>query len=550
MTNASAGNDPAQVEPLGLAPAGRRELFSAILSVGADLDLRVVLERIVTEASRLVRARYGALGVINEHRQVTEFVTYGVTPEEYARIGDPPRGRGILGLLIDEPRPIRLERLSDHPRSYGFPANHPEMTTFLGVPIHVGNEVFGNLYLCDKEGGEPFTEQDENLVIDLAAAAGIAVVNARRYAASERGRRWMQASAEITATMLGRIDRDRALRAIVGKVRDVTQSSLALLALENDNGELIVEVTGGIPDLTGTRLERSGLVGEVLASMEPLAVDDIDQDPELARLPEAPFGGYGSALLVPTTAPDGGEVLLLLASKRGSGCHLGRADLEPARNFAAQTALVLDRVQAEADRAALAVYADRDRIARDLHDLVIQRLFATGLQLQGAIRYAIRPEVSERISAAVDDLDATIRDIRATIFALHRQPGDTDLRGALSDLVVEAASTLGFVPALVIEGPVEHMVPDRIRPDLFAVLREALSNVARHARATRADVHVAVADGELVATVRDDGRGLDPGRRESGLRNLRDRAEENGGKLDVASAVGGGTELVWRVPIR
>ena len=570
------------------------ELLAAVLAVGEDLDLPRVLERIVSAACRLVGARYGALGVLaadagvravgsadgsrsgegagrsrtdggagdppteegaeyrRPERRLSQFITVGVTPRQRAAIVDPPLGRGVLGLLIDDARPLRLADLAEHPASTGFPANHPPMGSFLGVPVRAGDRVYGNLYLTEKAGGTEFTEADEQVVVALAAAAGAAVANARLYAESERRRRWVEASAEITSTILGRVDRRAALQLVATRAREVTEADLAAVVVEDDDGRLVVEAAavaesvagarGGGAPAVGTVLSGTGLLADVLAEGEARAVPDLGDPGGL---------GEGSALLVPVTGPQGRDMLLVVSTHphpEGQRAF-GPADLEPVRSFAAQAVLTLNRAQAEEDRAALAVLEDRDRIARDLHDLVIQRLFATGLQLQGAIRLTGKPQVRERIEAAVDDLDATIRDVRASIFALHRRPGDGDLRGLLADLVADSSRGLGYVPALVVEGPVEHAVPEEVRSHLLAVLQEALSNAARHAQATRVDVRVAVTGGWLVATVRDDGAGIPGDRRESGLTNLRQRAKECGGSFEIGTVEGGGTLLTWRVPL-
>jgi signal transduction histidine kinase len=395
------------------------------------------------------------------------------------------------------------------------------MRTFLGVPIQAGGEVFGNLYLTDK--AVPFTAEDERLVMLLARAAGNAIVNARLYRESERRRRWVEASAQVTSTLLGQTHATDALALVVQKARELSDADTAALAVEDDDGRLMVEVVDG-------------------EALDGLAVGDV-LTPGGANRPDHPM------LVVPFTAPAGAEGRLVLGWSSPRSRDLARVSADAVRGFAAQAALALDRLQAQADRESLAVLEERDRIARDLHDLVIQRLFATGLALQGAVRLAVRPEVAERVEAAVDDLDVTIRDIRATIFGLHRRPGSDDLRGQLLDLVAEAGAKLGLVPALAMEGPIDSAVPDRVRPHLVAVLSEALANAARHASATRVDVRVAVRDGEVLVSVQDDGQGLPETVHESGLRNLRQRAVDVGGSLELRPADGGGTRLIWRAPL-
>jgi signal transduction histidine kinase len=499
------------------------ELLTQVMSLGTDLDLDNVLQRVTAAAARLTGAEYAALGVLAPDGSLARFYTDGLDPDQEGRIGHRPRGLGVLGVLITDPRPLRLNNLADHPRSVGFPANHPPMRTFLGVPVRIGNEIYGNLYLTDKR--EPFTDEDERIVSSLAAAAGTAISNARLYAESERRRRWVEASGEISTALLGRLQATEALNLVVHKAREMSDADTAAIAVEDDDGRLIVTVLDGesLPGLAeGNELTAGGLPGGPLQPM----------------------------LSVPFTAPAGAEGRLVLAWSSPGSRDRAHVSPEAVAGFAAQAALALDRVQAQEDRASLAVLEDRDRIARDLHDLVIQRLFATGLALQGAARLAVRPEVAERVEAAIDDLDATIRDIRATIFGLHRRPGTDDLRGQLLDLVAEAAAKLGIVPALAMEGPIDSAVPDDVRAHLVAVLSEALANAARHAAAARVNVHVSVRDGEVQVSVQDDGRGLPDTIQESGLRNLRQRANEVGGSLELRPAEGGGTRLVWRAPLQ
>jgi signal transduction histidine kinase len=502
---------------------GLASLLTEVMRLGADLDVDSVLDRVTAAACRLTGARYAALGVLAPDGSLSRFHTHGMSEEERAALGHLPEGLGVLGVLVTDPRPLRLDDISAHPRSVGFPPNHPRMTTFLGVPIEIGTQVYGNLYLTEKP--VPFTEADERTVIALAAAAGTAIANARRFAESERRRTWVEASAEITTALLGRIQAGAALSLVVRRARELSDADAAALAVEDDDGRLVVGVVEGA-DLGGLH------PGAVLTSS--------------GRLP--PGLGY-PVISVPFTAPAGAEGRLVLAWESSASRANAHVSAEAVRGFAAQAALALDRVQAEEDRAELAVLADRDRIARDLHDLVIQRLFATGLALQGASRMTVRPEVSERVEAAIEDLDVTIRDIRATIFSLHRRPGTNDLRGELLDLVSEAAAKLGIVPALALEGPVDSAIPLDVRPHLIAVLSEALANAARHAEAARVNVKVVVRDDEIAVSVQDDGKGLPDTVQESGLRNLRARAGELGGSMELRPAEGGGTRLVWRVPL-
>ncbi|MEW6473421.1 MAG: GAF domain-containing protein [Actinomycetota bacterium] len=367
-------------------PRALRKLVDAVISLSADLELAAVLQRIIDAAMDLVDARYGALGVLDEEKsKLAEFVTAGLDDTTHKAIGDLPKGHGILGLLIADPKPLRLPDLREHPDSYGFPPNHPPMRSFLGVPILVRGEVFGNLYLTDKKSAEVFTDVDEELTVALAGAAGVAIENARLH----------------------------------------------------------------------------------------------------ARL---------------------GELVLL---------------------------------------------EDRERIAKDLHDTVIQRLFATGLSLQGTARLAQRPDVASRIQDAVEDLDITVKHIRTVIFGLETAAGRGDgVRSRAMTLTREASGPLGFLPEVTFDGPVDTLVPDDVGRELLATMREALSNVARHAGASHVQVRIA-AGAEIVLQVVDDGRGVPDRPSEGlGLRNMASRAEALGGRFSVRPAEGGGTVVEWAVPVR
>jgi signal transduction histidine kinase len=528
-------------------------LLDAVVSISSDLDLRSVLERIVAAACRLAGARYGALGVIGPDRHLIEFITYGISAEQRGLIGPPPRGHGILGLLIEDAKPLRLRELGEHPRSYGFPPNHPPMSSFLGVPVRVREQVFGNLYLTEKEAGEEFTDEDEQIVVALAAAAGVTVDNARLYAQAGRRQRWLEATAEITSTLLGDVDRSVALQFVARRAREVAGADLAVILLPADSVDaLVVEVADGpgAAALRGVRVPRQGsLAGEVAKSDHSLASDDLRKDgqawqPENGWPDEWP--ALGPAVMVPLGSPSGG--VLAVACAQDSERRFTSEDVGLVEAFAGQAALALDRARARADRERLAVFEDRDRIARDLHDLVIQRVFAVGLQLQGLARVAQSPRVAERLTAVVADLDATIRDIRSTIFALHHGGEGTTFKDAIAAVIDDATATLGFRPRLDLVGPIESAIPVAVRGHVLAVLREALSNIARHANAAHVEVRLS-ADRHVLVEVRDDGRGMGGAIRESGLRNLRERAESAGGSFQIQPAQPNGTLLQWRAPL-
>jgi signal transduction histidine kinase len=528
-----------------------RALLDAVVGIGTDLDLHSTLERIVAAGCRLTGARYGALGVIGPDRTLVKFITEGISPEQHRLIGDLPRGHGVLGLLIEDPRPIRLPDITAHPRAYGFPKHHPMMRSFLGVPVRIRDQVFGNLYLAEKAGGGQFTDDDEELMIALSVAAGAAIENARLYAQARRRQRWLEAAAEITGVLLGEINRTAALQLVADRAREVAEADLALVLLyDRDADELSVEVAAGtaagsVPDgLAGAVVGPArGEFAGVLADRRIAVVEDLGKVIEWPVPVET-----GTALLVPLAA--GGESLgvLAVAYRSGSVAFAEDPDVALVETFAGQAALALERVRAQEEREQLAVLGDRERIARDLHDVVIQRLFAAGMQLQGAARYAARPEVRQRIDAVVDDLDATIRDIRGAIFEL-RAPARGELRTEIRALVDEARGPLGLHPKLIIDGPIDSAVPEPVRPALLAVLREALSNAARHARARTVTVTVAARDGCVELRVTDDGVGMGGDVRSvGGVRNMHRRAEELGGTCTVAPAAPTGTQVIWSVP--
>ena len=515
-------------------PDNARALLDAVVAISSDLDMHTVLDRIVVAACRITGARYGALGVIGNDRTLVDFVTHGLTPEEHAAIGELPRGHGILGLLIEHPVPLRLEHLKEHPQSYGFPANHPPMESFLGVPVRIRGTVFGNLYLTEKADGEEFSETDEMLVDALATAAGFVIDNARAYARSERRRQYLEASAGITEALQPPVRVAEALRQIASGTARVADARAVAVVQSRDDQHVVAAADGP------GRLALEG----VLADLADVLVR-AQQEGERVVVP-APGATTGTVLLVPLRshlAATGVLVVLLEADHEA----LEGEEVELLTSFADQASLALDRAQAVADREELLLVADRDRIARDLHDLVIQRLFATGLQLQGASRIA-GEEVRERLSSAVEDLDVTIRDIRSTIFELQHEHSGS-LRADLRGVVKEYVPTLGFTPLVRTTGPVDTAVPAVLADHLLAVLREALSNVARHARADAAMVEVVVTADELSLLVTDNGTGLPDERAESGLRNVRRRAAEHGGAARVLTEEPHGTRLEWVVPL-
>ncbi|GAA3235761.1 sensor histidine kinase [Nonomuraea helvata] len=529
-------------------------LLEAVVSVGSDLDLETVLRRIVETATKLVDASYGALGVVGLESTLLQFIPVGLSEEEIARIEHWPHGLGLLGLLIKDARPLRLRRISDHPESYGFPPGHPPMGSFLGVPVRVRDEVFGNLYLTEKRGGGDFDEEDEAIVIALATAAGVAVENARLYEESRRRETWLQASSEITTSLLSGAEPGQVLTAVAARAREMSDADLVQVLLPNPAGDsLRVEVAegDGAEEVLGTAFEVSAtLAGDVFAQGEPMS----DADPQSAPYPDSPLQrlGYGPGLMIPLgTLPHVHGVLAL--AKRSGRLPFSTADQQMLHAFAGQAAIALELAEARRDAERLGLLEDRDRIAKDLHDVVIQRLFATAMTFMSTVRLVDHPEAAKRLQRGIDELDETIRQIRSSIFALqvsHDQAA-VSLRAQIVDLVEGAGSHLGFMPGLRMEGQIDTLVPEPVAEHLLAVLREALSNVVRHSHATRAAVSVEVASDGLTLTVSDNGVGLKQSGRRSGVRNIEERAGRLGGTAELESPgpEGKGTRLRWHVPL-
>ncbi|MBF6053764.1 histidine kinase [Streptomyces eurocidicus] len=554
-----------------------RGLLDAVMSLGRGLELPQVLRGIVEAAVTLTDAEYGALGVVGDRQKLSEFLTVGMSEELEARIGRTPCGRGILGELITNPVPLRLTDLSRHPHSYGFPANHPPMRTFLGVPVRVRDEVFGNLYLTEKRGGAAFDEDDEAVLTTLSIAAGVAIDNARMYHESRRRERWLEALGEITRSLLSGTDAGEVLHLIAERAMEVASADHAAVLLPaepaagNGPGLLTVEVAHGhgASRIDGLAVPADGsLAGLAARTGKPVASADAREDPRAHPMEAGEEHGEdlcGPTVSVPLQRDAGASGALRLSRLAGRPAF-DDTEVKLISGFADQAAIALELARRRAESEDLAVLHDRDRIARDLHDLAIQRLFATGMTLQSATRLIDRPEAAERVGRAVGDLDTTIQIIRSTIFGL-RATGDgtsgPSLRRSMAETAQAAGRTLGFPPSLRIEGPVDTNVPGELAEQVLAVTAEALSNVARHARARRVEVVLSVGD-EVTLSVTDDGVGLGAAgsgagsgaaRRSGGLANMRSRAELHGGGCVVSSVGagdgvgGGGTRVVWRAPL-
>jgi len=530
------------------------QLLDAVVAVSSNLDLADVLGRIVESATALGDARYGALGVISvEGERLVEFVTRGVTDAERARIGHPPRGHGVLGLLIQDPRPRRLRDITAHPDSFGFPPNHPAMHSFLGVPVRIRDEVFGNLYMAEKRGADEFDEDDEAILVALAAAAGVAIDNARLFDASQRQKHWSDAVAEIIQVLLEGEDESAALGLAARRVVALCRATAALVATVTDEGELRVRSralagAGTTPETTMTLAEP--IWSEVRAAKQPimLAPDRHSVETPLRAELRAALGGVGDGptAIVPL-ALGHGDLGVLVVSWDEEAESTPRQSMASLVDFAQQAGLAVLAGRAQRDRALMALIDDRDRIARDMHDHVIQRLFATGLSLQSASRMATHPAVQPKIEEAVDDIDAAIKEIRQAIYELHRSVRPEETSDRLNQLGRSFTETLGFAPQLHIDGPVNGLPPP-LASDVLAVVGEGLANAVKHADATRVEVRVSVQSTSVMVEVADDGRGLDASAAKSGLVNLRRRAEARDGAFGITPTTPHGATLRWTVP--
>jgi signal transduction histidine kinase len=522
-------------------------LVDAMLVVTSGLELDATLRTIVHTAIDLVDARYGALGVRGREHELIEFIYEGIDEEMREHIGHLPEGRGVLGVLIDDPKPIRLDNISHHPASVGFPPNHPPMLTFLGVPVRIRDEVFGNLYLTEKAGGQPFSEDDEVLVQALAAAAGIAIDNARLYGQSKIRQSWIEATRDIGTSLLSGTDPAAVFRLVADESRHLSGADVTFVAVPDDHDEpanetddlVVVASSGDGPAAALHTIPTANTaISEAMLRRAPGRYDSIDLASDLEST--------GPALVLPlrTTETVAG-VLVALRSPGAPPFKAEEADMMGA--FADQAALGWQYATTQRRMRELDVMTDRDRIARDLHDHVIQRLFAVGLSLQGTIPRARVPDVQQRLSDAVDDLQDVIQEIRTAIFDLHgAQSGVTRLRQRLDEAVSQFTES-GIRTTVHYSGPLS-VVSATLADHAEAVVREAVSNVVRHAHATSLTVTVSVAD-DLSVEVVDNGRGIGTNITGSGLTNLRKRADDVGGTLTVEAVPAGGTKLRWQAPL-
>jgi len=528
---------------------GLWSLIEAIVSIAStELSLASVLNRIVDVAHDMVDAEYVALGVIAEGGGLREFVHTGMDADVVDSIGHLPAGHGILGLLIHEPQVLRLDDLSSHPSSVGFPQRHPAMDTFLGVPIEARGTIYGNLYLTNRKGGHGFTDDDVELITTLAAVAGVAIDNARVHEHALRRQRWLEATRDLTSELLSGQDPSLTMPRLAARTRELAGAATAILVVPVGDGELTIAVADGLDAeaLRGQRFQSKGsLSGTVMDSGEAVLRDELRVDD---GGPLVATDRFGAAMGLPLVARGHRLGTLIVAREKGDP-PFGTEDVQLAGGFAAQAALALDYADAQAERRRVTVYDERERIGRDLHDLVIQRLFATGLALQSVSGHITDQVVGVRVREAVDQIDDAIGDLRSSIFGLHaRRDGMASLTRQIEEILSMAESLLGFAPECAIDPELDAVVSDELAPDLLAVMRETLTNVSRHADASRVEVRLRADNHVIRLEVTDNGRGIAPTGRRSGIANLRARAERLNGTMDIGRRREGGTYVIWAVP--
>ncbi|QOR72386.1 GAF domain-containing protein [Ruania alkalisoli] len=527
-----------------------RALIRGTDAVVSHLELPEVLRRLTEVAVELVDARYGALGVLAPDGWLEEFVHVGMDPGTVERIGRLPEGRGVLGALITNPEPIRLQHIADDPRSVGFPDGHPPMSSFLGVPIRIREEVFGNLYLTQKRGGD-FTDEDERLVRTLAATAAIAVENARLYSAARDRERWAAIGAHVSAVLtetgtdgvpalladavfeeLGAArvavlepgEEPLTARIIAARGTDAAQYNGRLLTTEETSAVLVLE--------SGEPVARSGAT-TALSDADALAVRDST--------------GTGPVLFV-RFAPAGIEPLVLAVGRQPRGRAFGRSEIEAVTDAAGRIVLSMELAQAREQHQRMLLSQDRARIARDLHDRVIQQLFGAGLELH-SLEGSVPTAEAERLRTAVDAIDDAISQIRTIIFALRAVASDRQtLRHRVLDLAIEVSRHLPRNVDVEFAGPVDTLAGSEMAGEVMAVARELLSNVVRHACAEHVRVEVRAGGHLLELVVEDDGGGMGLAGHRSGLANISERAQRRGGDLELRSGPDG-TTAAWRVPL-
>lgn len=530
-------------------------LLHVLVKIGTDLDLDSTMHQAVSAAMELTGARFAALAVRNPDGAITSFVQEGIDPGTVRRIGRLPEGKGVLGVALDQTSVLRLDDLTAHPDAVGFPPHHPPMRAFLGVPITIRGNAFGDLYLADDRPTRSFTESDEITAKAVALRAAVAIDNARLFARVRESANWINTSREVTTALLS--ERDpilRPLEMIAQKVLRLTDAEQAIVLVPTDTNipadevdTLVVSAAVGLraDEVIGQWVPVEGsTTGAVFESGTALIT-------EAFQHPITSFTDLGqrSAIVMPLRTD--GTVLGVIVVTRGKDqVPFGADCLELVRDFAGGAAVALTLATGREHAKELAVLSERERIAQDLHDQIIQRLFAIGLDLQGTVARARSPEITERLHRTIDDLQATIDDIRTTIFQLHSRPGQQaeTLRQRIHDAVADLTQNRDITTTIRMSGPMTAVDPE-LAEHAGAVIAEAVSNAVRHSGGTRLTLEVTVGD-LLSIDVVDDGCGIpDDNQRRSGLANLHRRAEQAGGTCEITSPSGGGTRVRWTAPL-
>ena len=555
-TDESLNGSVEGAEELLLTQERMRGLVDAVVSIAEDLSLDAVLKRVVESACRLLRAQYGALGVIAQDQTLSHFITVGIDDQTVQKIGPLPVGKGVLGMLIEDPRPIRLHDLSKHPSATGFPANHPPMVSFLGVPVRVRDVAFGNLYLTQKEGGGDFTPEDQELAVALAAAAGVAIENARLFDEARRRGTWLEACADMARDLLRSFDDEgeSGLDAVAHRAMTESAACLALIGLPTDEIDTVFCAAGagnGAAALVGRSVSMShSALADVRRTGESRMLAELSDvmDPA-AMIESGAWPALGPTLIVALGPPGVGQGVLLLSRAVGEPVFSG-TDIEMSAVFGSYVALGLELANVHRMREQQAVFGDRDRIARDLHDLVIQRLFAAGLSMQSLRRFTQDPIALERIAAVTVELDSTIHELRDTIYSLRGAADDNStMSSRILAAIAEGTGSLDFAPNIRLSGPIDADLGEALTENLLAVITEGLSNATRHSGATSIKVSVNAEHGRVRLAIVDNGRGFTEPVRSSGLENMRERARMCGGRFDVKSVPGDGARLSWTAPV-
>jgi signal transduction histidine kinase len=529
------------------APDTKDALLEAGLTLASELSLPMVLQRIVDIAAQVTDARYGALGVIGRGNELVDFVTTGLSAKQRKAIGALPRGRGILGLLIREPRIVRIRDIERHSRSNGFPANHPPMHSFLGAPVQALGKVYGNIYLAEKRSAVEFSVEDERSLQVLATQAGVAIANASLYQEAQRRERWLESLHEITSAILEGAGADSLLRSIAEHARDLAGADAAtILTTTTSPGRLVVAAAVGAyaPQVQGQSVPKAkSISGSVMETGKPLHTENAATHGG-AYQPIIRLGHVGPAIFVPLRVRGRSTGTLMVANTKGRpGFDEGMVKL--VETFADQASISIEYARAQEDVQRLGLMEERERIAKELHDGIIQSLFAVGMGLQGTALISGSPETTERVEGAVGELDRIIRDLRNYIFGLR--PGilaDRQLDQALRALGEEIEATSHIPVTVEVDAALSAGLSARSH-DIVQLTREALSNITRHSRAKHAVVRLARRGSDAVLSIEDDGVGFDAGAPSfgSGMQNMRERAATIGAKLRVSSANGNGTKV-------